>query len=187
MRPLWIAGLVLLVAGTGPAAACTCFFDGPFSKVASEGDLVVLGEVVSHHGNSMQLDVLQVLKGVEKRQRITVWGDNGMQCRPYLSQFPDKTKWVLSVYQLPEKAAQDDLARLREPLPESAAGSPFYGLSGCGIYWLQVDGEDAHGQINEEEYPAESEEVIPLHELVRWFEQGAKGPLSPMSRPSPAD
>jgi len=178
MRPQIPFFLLLLALAVRPESvlACSCLDSGPFSKVAPGADLVVVGEVVSHHENSMQVEVVQVLKGEETRKRLTFWGDNGMQCRPYVSQFPEKTRWVFAVSL--HKGAQGDLSNLEKPLPEWAAKPPFYVISVCGSYWLEVRGEDAYGRINRER--DQGEEAIPVHELQRWFEAGARGKLSPL-------
>jgi hypothetical protein len=170
--------LAALAVAQQPAAACSCADGGPFSKVGARNDLVVLGEVVEHHENTLQLKIVQVLKGREERQWITVWGDNGNQCRPYVSRFPAGTRWVLSLAPLDEKAAQQEMEWLKEPLSFKTAEPPFYVLSICGAHWLEVRGEKAYGRINAEESRPSSEESIPVDDLVRWFEQGAQGPLA---------
>lgn len=164
-----ILALLVLAFGPEPTLACSCISEGPFSKVAPKAHLIVVGEVVSHHGNSMQVEVVQVLKGDETRKRLTVWGDNGMQCRPYVDQFPAKTRWVLAVFRHEGRGAEEDLKNLREPLPPWAAKPPFYMMSVCGAYWLEVKGEDAHGQIDRESRDGPVE-TIPLRELERRFE-----------------
>lgn len=168
MRPrsslfLALLSLALLPA---PTLACTCAYGGPFSKVAPKTDLVIVGDVVSHHENSMQVEVVQVLKGDETRKRLTVWGDNGMQCRPYVTRFPEKTRWVLAVFR---HEAQEDLDNLQKPLYEWDAKPPFYMISVCGGYWLEVKGEEAHGHV-QREGGSETLETIPVRELERWFD-----------------
>jgi len=56
--------------------------------------------------------------------------------------------------------------------PPPAAGRPYYELSSCGRYWLQVQGNEATGKINGEE-----EETVPLFDVIRWLVEGAKAPL----------
>lgn len=170
--------LAALLLQPGRADACSCVYGGPFSKVGPQGDLVVVADVVSHYSNSMQVDVVQVLKGEEGRRRLTVWGDNGMQCRPYVSYFPEKTRWVISMFRHPDEEAGKDLRNLRDPLPESDAKPPYYVLSACGGYWLEIRGENAHGAVNQ---GYEVKEMVPVPQLIRWFEGGAKGELSPVS------
>ena len=161
-----VAWLVVLGLRADPASACSCPDGGPFSKVAPEGDLVVIGDVRSHHGNSLQLDIVEVLQGQEKRRAITVWGDNGMQCRPYVSMFPEGTRWAFSLFLLPDEEAQRDLKNLREPPTFLEAEAPFYVLSGCGTYWLEVRGESAYGRIKAQERGGE--ESISVRKLASW-------------------
>ena len=183
MKYLWIAALVLFTTWSGPAAACTCGYGGPFSKVAAKGDLVVVGQVLSHHGHGMQLEVLQVLKGKEERQRITIWGDAGMSCRDSVGGFPDGTRWVISMFLLPPQGMENDSKNLPEPLPETVAGKPYYALGGCATYSLEVKGETAYGPINDKSASPRVEEAIPLSELARWLKRGGRGKLKPVTRP----
>ena len=173
--------LLALALRPAPASACSCVYGGPFSQVAPQADLVVAAEVIAHHANSMQVEVVQVLKGEETRKRLTVWGDNGIQCRPYVDGFPEKTRWVLAIFRYEEEEARKTEGKLLERLPEDAK-PPFYVMSVCGAYSLEIKGEDAQGHIAREG-GSEIRESIPLHELARWFEEGAKGKLSPLSLP----
>lgn len=55
--------LVAALAAPGLALACSCVWGGPFVKVALRTDLIVLAEVRSYHRHSMEVAVLEVLKG----------------------------------------------------------------------------------------------------------------------------
>jgi len=158
---LW-AGVIALALSGSPAMACSCLSTPPFSEVAIKGDLVIVGVVLSYHENAMQVQVDRVLKGIEERKTITVWGDDGTQCRPYVSNFPLTTKWVFTLFRSGEKITP----------PPPAAGRPYYELSSCGRYWLEVRGNEATGKINGEE-----EETVPLFDVIRWLVEGAKAPL----------
>ncbi len=157
-----IAGVVAFALSGSPAAACTCLSTPPFSEVAIKGDLVIVGVVLSYHENAMQVQVDRVLKGIEERKTITVWGDDGTQCRPSVSNFPPTTKWIFTLFRSGEKLTP----------PPPAAGRPYYELSSCGRYWLQVQGNQATGKINGEE-----DETVPLFDVIRWLVEGAKSPL----------
>lgn len=67
---LVIVAATMLVAAPGPALACSCTWGGPFTKVALDADLVLLGEVRSHGGHSVDVAVIEVLRGNEARQTI---------------------------------------------------------------------------------------------------------------------
>ena len=58
--------LLVLLAILGlpkPAFACSCMWAGPFSKVAPGKELIVLGEVMDHYKNSMDVRVIEVPQG----------------------------------------------------------------------------------------------------------------------------
>ena len=169
-----VIGVALALSGR-PAAACTCISTPPFAEVAIKGDLVIVGVVLSYQQNAIQVQVERVLKGIEERKTITVWGDDGTRCRPYVTNFPLTTKWIFTLFRSGEKLA----------LPPSAVGPPFYELSSCGRYWLQVRRNEASGKINGEE-----EETVPLFDVIRWLVEGAKSPLGrrkpvPVQSPAP--
>ncbi|HEY2739012.1 MAG TPA: hypothetical protein VGK45_11455 [Thermoanaerobaculia bacterium] len=159
---LVFTGVVALALSGRSAMACSCLSTPPFSEAAPKGDLVIVGVVLSYHENAMQVQVDRVLKGIEERKTITVWGDDGTQCRPNVSNFPPTTKWVFTLFRSGEKIT----------LAPPAAGRPYYELSSCGRYWLQVQGNEATGKINGEE-----DETVPLFDVIRWLVEGAKSPL----------
>src|SRR5688572_16255125 len=85
--------LFCLILSMG-SLACNCGYNGPFLQMAKQTKLVVLVKVKGYSNLSktsntpmaMQVEVLDVLKGREKRKSIIVWGDDGHLCRPYVSQ-----------------------------------------------------------------------------------------------------
>ena len=64
-----VMALVALLTAQNLATACTCLWGGPFAKVALGQELVVYGEVLDHYRQSMEVKVLEVLKGKEERGR----------------------------------------------------------------------------------------------------------------------
>ena len=100
MRTVPIVTLLMTLSLPSLAIGCSCMWGGPFTKVALGKELIVLGEVRSHHKNSMEVKVLEVLKGKEERKTIRIWGDNAALCRPYVSAFPVGTTWLLAVFPL---------------------------------------------------------------------------------------
>ena len=125
--------VVLLVTLSLPSLAigCSCAWGGPFSKVALGKELIVLGEVRSHHKNSMEVEVLEVLKGNEERKRIRIWGDTGALCRPYVSAFPVGTTWLLAVFPLRAGTIDEQPPSSREGFT-SPPGGREYAISVCG-------------------------------------------------------
>jgi hypothetical protein len=144
---LLLSSLVLLAA---PAAhACSCVKGGPFVQMAEKSDVVIRAKVLDyqwreHDPNheyrpeSMRLEVKTVYKGAVNANPLIVWGDNGIICRPYVTQFPIGTEWVFAL-------RKDDGM---EPVAPSQ-GQDDFAISACGEYWLQVQGEQVQGFITQ--------------------------------------
>ena len=120
--------------------ACDCGSDGEFLKVAPKSEFVALIKVTKYlsyksiYENqipmSMEVEVVEVYKGKETRKKLTVWGDNGILCRPYLSQFDTGKYYVIAFY----KASDGSNGHVHEnerPID--------YAISICGDYWLKAD------------------------------------------------
>jgi len=138
-----LLGLALLaaLARPGTLSACSCYWVGPFLQVAPACDPIVRARVLKYHGGdgaqkppqSMDLEVLEVLHGEVASPRLRVWGDNGMLCRPYVTQFPVGTEWLLALNG-----------------PGSKPGmSPGPSISVCGTYWLRVVDGKVAGNIDD--------------------------------------
>ena len=171
-----VAVAVLLASLSLPqwALACSCLWAGPFSRVAPGKDLIVLGEVLSYYKNSMEMRVIEVIKGTEERKRIRVWGDNGALCRPYVNHFPIGTKWLL--------ALQKTIGEHRPSFWErffSAPAESEYAISICGDFWIEVRAERAVGRITVEHHSNDLE-WVPLNEMLTWLRSNGKAlTLSP--------
>jgi len=79
---------------------------------------------------SMQVTLVQIYKGKETRKTITVWGDNGALCRPYLSTFPLGQYFVI---------AFDAGSDINETNANRTEKKTDYSISVCGDYWLSAD------------------------------------------------
>lgn len=88
---------------------------------------VIAGRVVSYNSNSMNVEVLILIDGQETRKNITVWGDDGMQCRPYVKTFPIGSTWIFN------------LSREYDYNTEPPTPKADYEISICGTYWLSFD------------------------------------------------
>jgi len=175
-----VAVLVLLAILGLPksALACSCMWAGPYAKVALGKELIVLGEVMDHYKNSMEVQIIEVVKGTEERKTIRIWGDNGALCRPYVAHFPIGTRWLLAVFPLPEKTGET------RPSWQGFASPPGrreYTISVCGDFWLEVRGETAIGRITVNDY-SNFLEWVPLGDMLAWLRSNGKSPmLSPTS------
>ena len=159
MSILRLLTLFVTLLAPGVALACSCMWSGPFTKVALGTDLVVLAEVRSYYRHSMDVALVEVLKGGEDRREIRVWGDSGALCRPYVTAFPRGTRWIFALK--------------REP------GTRDYIISVCGEYWLEVRGDQAVGRITVAEHGG-IKESAPLADMLAWIRSGGATPLAPL-------
>ena len=159
-RAWLVVALLALLATPGAALACSCSWGGPFTKMVLGTDLIVLAEVQSYYRHSMDVTIVEVLKGTETRRVIRVWGDDGALCRPYVSAFPRGTRWTLALKRLREPTAQD------------------YVISICGDFWLEVRGDLAVGRIIVPQH-GRSLETVPLADMLAWIRSGGDGRTAP--------
>lgn len=174
-----VLGAVLLANLSLPslASACSCTWGGPFSRVALGKELIVLGEVLDHYKNSMEVKVIEVIKGTEERRTFRIWGDNGALCRPYVSSFPIGTRWLLAIFALPEKTGEQPAA-YREGF-SSRPGKREYAISVCGDFWLEVRGERAVGRVTVDHH-SNVLEWVRLSDILAWLRSSGKAfKLSP--------
>jgi hypothetical protein len=118
--------------------ACDCEFQGNFYKVSPNTDFVALVKINKYltfqdiydspTPMSMEVEILEVFKGAEKRTKIKVWGDIGYLCRPYLSQFSVDSLYVIAFH----KGEKGDFGHKEETEND-------YSISNCGEYWLKAN------------------------------------------------
>lgn len=132
-----IAVLCLFVALgliiTSYADACSCVWKGPFLTAAQDAPLVVIGQIIRHHtGKAPTMDVLvlETLKGGILDSGIVVQMGDGMYCRPTIDIFPVGTEWILAIN-----------GKGAKPGKELA-------ISHCGEYWLRVGDNYVEGSID---------------------------------------
>ena len=119
--------------------ACDCGYLGAFVYSNQATDIVVYGKVIEYdsigtHGlrdnpHSMKFLVLEKLRGIETKDTIIVWGDNGYECRPYIEHFEPNTEWILAL----DKYNHSD--------------SNHYEISICGEFYVPVNEGMVKGQI----------------------------------------
>lgn len=66
----------------------------------------------------MEVEIIEQYIGNEKRKKVKIWGDNGIECRPYLSRFKKGNYYIISFFK---------------------EGPNDYYISNCGENWLNVD------------------------------------------------
>lgn len=134
--------------------ACDCDVKDGFVEAASKTDFVALVKVTKYlalkniYGEqkpiSMEVEVVEVYKGRERRKKFTVWGGDVEKCRPMLSKFKEGGLYVIAFNQALD-GSNDKNAHPGEKTSD-------YAISICGEYWLTADmnNKTGRGWINEE-------------------------------------
>lgn len=115
------------------AHACSCSWNGPFLTVSKDVPLIIHGRIIRHHSGqspTMDVRVLETLKGGLLDSGMVVQMGDGMQCRPTLEGFPPDSEWILA---------------LNGPGSKPGNGKA---LSHCGEYWLRVEKGEVIGSID---------------------------------------
>jgi hypothetical protein len=127
-------GLFLLWQNQG--IACNCNVERPFLQTSTDAVLIAVVEIqdyLTYHEMtgenapvSMSVKIKKVLKGVELQSEITVWGNNGLMCSPYLSIFEVGSEWVMAFREAPIEVYEN-------------AKKMDYGLSNCGEHFMKME------------------------------------------------
>lgn len=162
-KQTYILTLIFLI-GNLNILACDCGYLGGFVYSNQAADIVVYGTVIEYDSigtynapenpYSMKFLIREKLRGIEYRDTIIVWGDNGADCRPYINEFKPNTNWILSLYKLENN------------------GKSEYEISNCGEFYVPVNNEKVTGRIfgwdydqNEEEYDYDFIKMLVLNPL----------------------
>ncbi len=121
--------------------ACDCVYQGNFYKVSPNSDLVALVKINKYltfkdiydspTPMSMEVEILEIFKGVDNRKKVKVWGDAGNLCRPYLSQFSVDSLYVIAFHK----------GEKRSEFGHRDETENDYSISNCGEYWLKISSE----------------------------------------------
>ena len=114
--------------------ACSCFGPVSFCEVIDQGgeELVVLsGKKLNDIGHGMEIEVNRVFRGKESRHKVMVWGDNGILCRLYTSQFEIGEELILALHKI------DTENNGIWGIEGEEIGD--YTLSVCGLYYAKCD------------------------------------------------
>lgn len=150
--------LLLTVFFMGKIMACSCNYQGSFLKLAPQTSFIALVKVKQWKNFKtispgydvplcMDVKIVKVYKGTEKRKTITVWGDPGNLCRPYLTSFPVGQYFIIA-FSPAGKAGY-------EPKED-------YAINNCGCYWLRVNKKEGtvSGDINANQHLASATWLI---------------------------
>ncbi len=130
---VWCLFVALILIYPHSANACSCVWKGAFLTASQDAPLVVIGKILRHHpGKSPTMDVLvlETLKGGILDSGMTIQMGDGMYCRPVIDVFPVGTTWILAINGL------------------GAKPSSGWAISHCGEYWLKVENDDVVGSID---------------------------------------
>jgi hypothetical protein len=168
-------------------AECDCLWQGSFSEVYTRGDAVVLGRVLAHKGNAMDLALEDIWAGHTVSDPIRIWLQARDYCRPPIEQFPLDSRWVLVLKQIQEVPE----GGFDPSTPNISYGRPYdYTLSRCGGYFLQVQGQTLRGNLTPDmpRFAHEPTMTPVLVPLVKAYVDGqaALADLQAASRKDPA-
>lgn len=85
--------ITLLIFSNQLVNACSCDWLGNFFKATEDSELVVKVKVVEKllgpngFNEKMKVEIIETFKGTEERTSITILGDDGAECRPYIDYF----------------------------------------------------------------------------------------------------
>ncbi|MCT4591631.1 MAG: hypothetical protein N4A71_27665 [Carboxylicivirga sp.] len=139
MNRILIALVILVGIINIKTKACDCGYFGGFVYSNQATDIVVYGKVIEYDSigtydlpdnpHSIKFLIIEKLRGIESKDTIIVWGDDGAECRPYIDHFQPNTEWILAL---------DKLDHL---------GTSNYEISICGEFYVPVKGKMVQGQI----------------------------------------
>ena len=132
--PLLLIASWLLSGTTAAGAECECLWEGSFSEVQAQTQLVVSGTVIAGKGNSIDIEINQLLRGKEPHKQVRIWLKTGNYCRPETELFPLASQWVMALHKIEEIV----VGGFNPGTPNISYGRVGdYSLSSCGGFWLQ--------------------------------------------------
>ncbi|TGD72444.1 delta-aminolevulinic acid dehydratase [Mangrovimicrobium sediminis] len=169
MRRL-IALLALAIAPTLAAQDCSCLWQGSFTDVQDEADLVVAGDILGSKGNSVDLAILDTLRGTSHLAEIRIWLQARDYCRPPVEDFPPGSRWVMAL----QRIEQEVPGGFDPGTPNISYGRVGdYYLSSCGGYWLSLHDEHVTGALVDAPRWVREPKMTPvLYDLVAGFIAG---------------
>ena len=110
MKKILSIFIIVLTINLNPIIGCSCGWNGGLVKNAQRNTLTIHGKVSKLKtfkeiyedtvSTSIEVEIITKFKGEENRKFITVWGDRGADCRPYLSGIQIGSEWVFSLHQI---------------------------------------------------------------------------------------
>lgn len=165
-----LIALPLLLTSQLGWGECECLWQGSFSDVQADTDLVVAGNIASGKGNSVDLDISRTLRGTAPGETIRIWLKTGDYCRPEPELFPPESTWVMALRRIDEVVP----GGFNPGTPNFSYGRiGDYQLSSCGGYWLQLQGDYVSGALVDSPRWVHDPKMTPvLLDLVTAFVDG---------------
>lgn len=140
MNPQKLLLSLILVIKISFVFGCDCKSLGNFASANQLADLVVYGQIIDYQDydtayngqilkRSMLFEITEKWRGIERRDTVIIWGDGGMDCRPYISHFDLGSKWVLALMQFDYRGRKD------------------YEISECGEFYMPVVHQQVKGRM----------------------------------------
>jgi len=138
----FVIGILLV---SSHSYACRCEWQGPFSWVSEEADLIVLARFGdAGRGNSRDILIEDTLRGRSFDDVVRLWGKYKDYCRVNVDTFPAGTRWVLALDKI-ESLPADGFDPETPSLSYGRLGD--YTMSQCGAYWLREKNGTVTGNI----------------------------------------
>ncbi len=182
----FLLSLPFIVFTNAGLAECECLWQGSFTDVQAEADLVVSGIIVSGKGNSVDMDVARAMRGANPTEQVRIWLNRKDDCRPEAKLFPPGSSWVMALKRI-DKLAPGDFNPSTPNISFGRVGD--YQLSSCGGYWLKLSNQHVTGALVDSPRWAHEPKMSPvLLDLIAAFVAGEVGAsaLQEASREDPA-
>lgn len=140
MKKISVLFTLILLTVVQFSFACDCESQDEFLVAAPQAEFVALVKVTNHltfkniYGVqtpiSMEVEIIDIYKGKEKRKKIIIWGGDVNIKRPMLSKFGTGQYFVLAL---------DKVGKNVEEVIHKDEKKADYVINNCGERWLKVD------------------------------------------------
>lgn len=144
MRLPILFGILVSFASSNGSAACECLWEGSFSEVQKNADLVLSGTISTRKGNSVDVTPQRILRGESPAQDVRIWLKAKDYCRPDAKNFPLGSQWVMALHEITDAVP----GGFDPSTPNVSYGRiGDFSLSSCGGYWLALKESRVSGNL----------------------------------------
>lgn len=168
--------LLPVLVNAQPSKSCQCLWQGSFSTIVKRSDFIASGEVITTKGNSIDFKIARTMVDnkinfSEFNEVIRIWGDDGKQCRPNITEFPVGSQWIVALTKI--TANIPDGFNPNTPNISYGRINDYY-LSKCGAYWLRLqEGYVVGNLVNGRRWEWSNDDMNPVRlELVEAYVKG---------------